>query len=149
MDLMAEQQTVEITIPCLSEYVGVVRLAISGLATRMNFSVEDVEDIKIAVSEACTNCVQYAYPENRPGNIQIRCKVSDDHLEISVTDTGKGFDVNQPIPSRLDAPEPERLGLGLGLTFIKSLTDFSEVTSNLGQGTTVKMVKKVSISDPK
>ena len=58
-----EPVKVELSIPSISEYVGVARLAVAGVASRLKFTHEEIEDIKIAVSEACTNAVQYAYGE--------------------------------------------------------------------------------------
>ncbi len=136
-----EPVQIEMSIPCISEFVGIVRLAVSGIATRMNFNVEDIEDIKIAVSEACTNSVQYAYEKDSSKRIFITCNMYSDKLEIIVKDEGKGFDVTKSIPHRIDEPEPDRLGLGLGITFIKSLMDDADIQSVIGQGTTVTMLK--------
>ncbi|MSR88586.1 MAG: hypothetical protein EXS67_02915 [Candidatus Margulisbacteria bacterium] len=138
---MSEVNKVSITIPSSSEFVGVVRLALSGIATRMNFSVEEIEDIKIAISEACTNAVQHAYPQE-VGTIEITCLIHEDKLEIEVSDTGIGFH-----PQVLGSPEQKeksekKLGLGLGLTFIKNLMDDANVQSELGKGTTIRMAKR-------
>lgn len=131
-------------LPCTSEFVGVARLALSGIATRMNFTVEEIEDIKISVSEACTNCVQYAYEDGAHNLIEIDTYLHPTFLEIIVRDSGKGFDVAHAIsqPAR-EAPVPGKLGLGLGLTFMRNLMDVSEVTSEPGRGTTVRLVKNV------
>ncbi len=140
---MAAQNTVEIKIPCQSEFVGVVRLAVSGIASRMNFSVEDIEDIKIAVSEACTNCVQHAFPNQADGSVLIECRMTKEALIIDVIDSGKGFDPKTVKSEKLKSPsnDPDRVGLGLGLTFIKSLMDKAEFISAPGKGTTIRMTK--------
>ena len=139
-----EPLQIQLTIPCVSEFVGIVRLAVSGVATRMNFSIEEIEDIKIAVSEACTNAVQYAY-DNRGGNINVVCTLYSDSLEILVRDVGKGFSLSEEMMNKKAAsdPVPDKLGLGLGMTFIKSLMDEADFKSELGKGTTVRMIKKV------
>lgn len=143
---------VELSIPCASDYVGVVRLAISGVATRMNFSVEDIEDIKIAVSEACTNAVQYAFDgeEKQSATIKIICNLHADKLEITVKDNGKGFDQaevdrkkQQKSEGTAAVSEGEIPTLGLGLTFIQSLMDEAEITSVPGKGTSIRMVKHI------
>jgi serine/threonine-protein kinase RsbW len=143
-DVKTTAKCISIKIPCYSEYVGVVRLAVSGLATRMNFSIEDIEDIKIAVSEACTNSVQYAYAEKENKYIDILCNSYKDKLELIVSDTGKGFDLNTVTNSR-KVIEKDKLGLGLGITFMKSLMDKTDIISTIGQGTTIKMIKKLSV----
>jgi len=139
-----ESDVVSLSIPCAPEYVAVARLTVSGIATRMNFSIEDIEDIKIAVSEACTNAIQYAYDDSYTHPVvKIICFLNDKDLEIHVVDHGQGFDPenagkNEKTPDKNHMPS-----LGLGLTFIKSLMDKAEINSELGAGTTIKMFKRV------
>ena len=137
-------------LPAAAEYVVVARLAISGVASRMDFTIEEIEDIKIAVSEACTNCVQHAYL-NQPqeGRISMRCDVYEDKLHIAVSDTGKGFDP-AILGSEIQRENSEtNLGLGLGLTFVKSLMDESDFQSEAGKGTTISMAKYKPSSNTK
>jgi serine/threonine-protein kinase RsbW len=138
---MNDDNKVSITIPSSSEYVGVVRLAVSGIATRMNFTVEEIEDIKIAISEACTNAVQHAYPTT-PGHINITSCIEDDKLTIEVSDKGVGFDTNILGSKEQREKSEKKLGLGLGLTFIKNLMDEADVQSQVGKGTTIRMTKQ-------
>lgn len=140
--MMAESSQVTLTIPATSEFVGVVRLAVSGIASRLNFSVDDIEDIKIAISEACTNAVQHAYEDRETGDIKITCTISDDMLNIEVSDIGNGFDTNILGSKEQKENSQKKLGLGLGLTFIKNLMDTSDIESKKGVGTTVTMSKK-------
>lgn len=139
---MADQHVVKVEIPALSEYVAVVRLAISGVATRMHFNIEEIEDIKIAVSEACTNVVQHAYPERADGKIYLTATLSSEVLDIVIEDFGKGFDSGNPVSDKQNGSNGVNFGLGLGLTFIRSLMDESEIVSVPGKGTTVRMRKK-------
>ena len=145
-----EPLQIRMTIPCVSEFVGIVRLAVSGIATRMNFTVEEIEDIKIAVSEACTNAVQYAYGgKDGVGDIAILCNLHADRLEIVIQDSGKGFNLSDDMMNKKGAedPIPDKLGLGLGMTFIKSLMDVADFKSEPGKGTTVRMVKKTPVKN--
>lgn len=136
---------ITLTIPSLPELVGVVRLAISGVAARMNFTIDEIEDIKISVSEACTNVIQHAYGNGsnpHENTIEIKAFINEDTLEIIVKDFGNGFDL-----SILGTPEQrkqseEKMGLGLGLTFIKSLMDDAHFESIEGKGTTIQMSKR-------
>tara|TARA_A100001015_G_C14858054_1_gene659163 strand:- start:492 stop:953 length:462 start_codon:yes stop_codon:yes gene_type:complete len=144
--LNGQPENIEFSMPCMSDYVGVVRLAVSGLATRMNFSIEEIEDIKIAVSEACTNSVQYAFDEPKNERVFITFNLFKDKLEIIVKDSGKGFDVEDleraPINERaLDEIDENIPRLGLGITFIKSLMDETDVKSSPGNGTVIRMAK--------
>ena len=127
-------------MPAKPDYVGMMRLAISGIASRMEFTIEKIEDLKIAISEACTNAVQYAYDNKKDKIVLISCAVHSDKLEITVKDTGKGFSIEEkkkPSSNSLtDSPS-----LGLGITFIKSLMDEAEFKSEPGEGTEVRMVK--------
>ncbi len=134
---------IEMKIPALSDYVGVVRLAVSGIGTRLNFSIEEIEDLKIAVSEACTNAVQYAYTkEDVDPSIWINCYINDTQLKIEIKDTGKGFDPDNIKPrTNDDLIDEDKSNLGLGITFIKSLMDEVEFKSSIGEGTTVTMIK--------
>lgn len=146
--LNGKPENVEFSIPCKSDYVGVVRLAVSGVATRMNFSIEEIEDIKIAVSEACTNSIQYAFDNTDNERVFISFNLFKTKLEIIVKDTGKGFDINNieknPIEKRsLEEINESTPQLGLGLTFIKSLMDEAAIDSKLGSGTTITMAKHI------
>ena len=146
--LNGQPENLEFSMPCMSDYVGVVRLAVSGLATRMNFSIEEIEDIKIAVSEACTNSVQYAFDNPLNERIFISFNLFKDKLEIVVKDNGKGFDAEKldrtPINERtLDEIDENIPRLGLGITFIKSLMDETDVSSSPGKGTTIRMAKHI------
>jgi len=136
---------VSISIPALSEYVGVARLAISGVASRLDFSVEQIEDIKVAVTEACANAVQYAYGNNgrehTDKTVTISCSTFKDRLEIAVRDEGIGFDAkNPPPPDKGDG----HTHLGLGITFMRTLMDKADIDSKKGKGTTVTLVKYVA-----
>ena len=120
----------ELKVPCSSEFVGVVRLAISGIASRMNFAIEDIEDIKVSISEACTNVIQHAYgdfPDLSKDFIFIKVNINNETLSISIEDNGKGFDVKDIGTEKQISLSKEKLGLGLGIEFIKSLMDFSEI----------------------
>jgi len=138
---MPEHHIVKVEIPALSEYVAVIRLAISGVATRMHFNIEEIEDIKIAVSEACTNVVQHAYPHQTDGKINLVATLSDEKLDIAISDSGKGFDAKNPVSDKQDGSNGVNFGLGLGLTFIRSLMDSSEIISEPNKGTTIRMTK--------
>lgn len=126
---------IELTIPAKADYVGVVRLAISGIATRMGFSYDDIEDLKLAVAEACTNAVHHAY-RGEGGEISICCNLYVDRLEIEIIDQGCSFDVSAveaqagPINGRI--PYHALRERGLGLYLMKSLMDRVEIKGDNG-----------------
>ncbi|MBA4536828.1 anti-sigma B factor RsbW [Bacillus aquiflavi] len=134
---------VEIKIPAKPEFVGVIRLTLSGIASRIGFSYEEIEDIKIAASEACTNAVQHAYKPNEQGEIIVSVGLYKNRIEVIVSDNGKNFNlVNNgkkigPYSSE-ESIEFLREG-GLGLYLIETLMD--EVEIRQGNGVSVYMVK--------
>lgn len=143
---MSHPLTVELSIPSLPEFVGVVRLAASGVASRLGFTVDEIEDIKLSVSEACTNAIQHAYgstPCTKNDIIAVTLTISDRTLSITVKDFGSGFDLSILGTEEQKKRSEERMGLGLGLTFIKSLMDDTAFSSKIGQGTTIEMKKTV------
>ena len=134
--------TIKIDVPALSEFVSVVRLAISGLASRIGFTIEDIEDIKIAVSEGCTNAVQHGYEDQDiVGRIYATAEVTDNALKIDISDKGNGFDVKILGTEEQIERSEQKLGLGLGLTFIRNLMDEVEIITSPGEGTTIRMTK--------
>lgn len=134
---------IELTIPAKPEYVGIVRLTTSGVANRMGYSYDDIEDIKIAVSEACTNAVNYAYKNKDEGKVAIRIGNYHDRIEITVIDNGVSFDFQQvvadlkPLDPNMSLDQMNKGGLGLFL--IETLMD--KVTISNDSGVVVKMIK--------
>ncbi len=137
-----------LSIPSDASYVRVVRLAVMGIASRMAFSFEDIEDIKLAVSEACNNAILHAQPNEMSSigaasPVVVRLVVQPDRLEISVEDDGT---IAPPGLVRPLAADASSLGIlpegGMGLFLIETLMD--EVEHESGQKTVVRMTKYVS-----
>ncbi|GAA0351825.1 anti-sigma B factor RsbW [Bacillus horti] len=129
------QDFVELKIPAKPEYVGVVRLLISGVASRFGFSMDDIEDIKLAVAEACTNATLHAY-EGGDGKIIIGCTGYDDRLEIMVMDHGQSFDLEKTRLNLKPIDHTQSIDSitegGLGLFLIESLMDDVQITGDGG-----------------
>ncbi|HZH58930.1 MAG TPA: ATP-binding protein, partial [Metabacillus sp.] len=68
---------IEMKVPAKPEYVGIIRLTLSGIASRMGYSYDDIEDLKIATSEACTNAVQHAYKKSEEGEVVVGFGIYD------------------------------------------------------------------------
>lgn len=128
---------VELRIPSKAEWVAVARLAVAAVANRLNFSIEDIEDVKLAVAEACTNCIQHATGTEQ---IEITCETEPDGLTVRVRDHGHGARP-ESLPQR--RPEEPRVG-GLGVFLIRSLMDSVEYDVHPERGTNLVMTKKVS-----
>ncbi|MHC0039677.1 anti-sigma B factor RsbW [Pseudoneobacillus sp. C159] len=134
---------IEIAVPAKPEYVGVIRLTLSGLANRIGFSYDELEDLKIAVSEACTNAVLHAYQNQEQGNVKVGFGLYKDRIEIMIADNGQSFDFNQAkegIGPYKNGTSIEYLREGgLGLYLIESLMD--EVRIHHHHGVTIFMTK--------
>lgn len=132
---------VELRIPNDARWLTVVRLAVSGVASRLGASYEDVDDMKVAVSEACTNAIDHAFRDREcgQGTIAIRFHPGEGEVRVEVEDRGCGFDVSKA--EVVDDADPGKRG-GLGLFLMQKLMDETEVVSQPGGGTVVKMVKR-------
>lgn len=136
---MSAAHAVHLTIPAKAEYITLVRLALTGLWRLRSFSEEALADLKLALTEACSNSVRHAYGEGSEGIVQIDYELHPDRLVIEVSDDGTGFGFN------LAQWEQEREELtegGLGLAIIHSLTDELELADgDSGQGSRLRFVK--------
>ena len=129
-----------LAIPSLPENVGLARVAVAAFAAQVDMTVNDLEEIKVAVSEAVSNAIIHGYGNNPDGLVTIRCQREDGQLEISVSDTGIGIaDITQAMQPAFST-DPERMGLGFA--FMQSFMDDLRVISEPGQGTQVIMRKK-------
>ncbi|HZG70349.1 MAG TPA: anti-sigma B factor RsbW [Chondromyces sp.] len=133
---------IEMKIPAKPEYVGVIRLTLSGIASRMGFTYDAIEDLKIATSEAITNAVQHAYEDNDKGEVIVGFALYPERLEVMVSDNGQSFNFNETKkevgPYEEDSVEFLREG-GLGLYLIETLMD--DVKVHHKEGVTVFMTK--------
>lgn len=130
---------IELKVPAKAEYVGVLRLSLSGIASRMGFSYEAIEDLKVALSEAATNVVSHAYEKKEKGELTLGLGVYDDRLEIMVSDQGDSFHFEEikdrigPV-NNIDEQKPIdqlREG-GFGLYLIEALMDKVEINNDYG-----------------
>jgi anti-sigma regulatory factor (Ser/Thr protein kinase) len=125
--LADDQPDLELTLPARAENVAVVRHAFGGLGDVLDISDQALSDIKLAVTEACTNVVVHAYPGSE-GPLGVRAHIEDRRLTIVVTDRGRG------ILPRADSP-----GLGLGLPLIATLAESLELGKGSDEQTEVRM----------
>ena len=135
------RDTIELTIEARAENLAIVRLALAGVTATTSATREDVGDLKLAVTEACSNAIQHAYPGPAGDNqIRVRYSVGEETLLVEVEDQGRGFERGSP------SVNVERNGHGLGgmgLTIIELLTDELTITSS-SSGTRIVFVKRFS-----
>jgi serine/threonine-protein kinase RsbW len=111
---------VSLTIPAKPEYIALGRLALTGLLRPHEIAEEVVADLKLALTEACSNSIRHAYADEREGVVQIRYELENGRVAVEVVDDGHGFDSEEVEP--LDSLGSLDEG-GLGLAIIRAVTD--------------------------
>lgn len=128
---------VRLDFPAKADYLLLARLALSGLARTLPLDVEEVADLKLAVTEACGNAVRHAYGDH-DGSVRVSFVVGPTSLELIVEDRGEGI-------SEVDVGEegePEPLEGGMGMAIIRAVVDEVDVRDGAdGRGTVVHMTK--------
>lgn len=138
---MSRDNWVYLKFPSRPQNVAVARVAAATLASQLDFSLAEIEEIKVAVSEAVSNCVLHAYPHGE-GPVEMEIRVGDEGFYVAVTDQGQGIaDVAQARePTFTTSRDPDHLGLGF--TFMENFMDAMEVESAPGKGTQVRLWKR-------
>jgi len=134
--MSAEARTVSLTIPARPEYITLGLLALTAIAGVRPFSDETLHDLKLALTEACTNSVKHAYDEMGGGSVDIVYELQPDRLAVEVGDAGTGFD---PEAAATNGDELEEGGLGIAI--IRALTDEVEIAECEGGGSRLRFVK--------
>lgn len=135
--------TLSIKVNALEANESFLRSAIGAYAARMNPTLEIISDIKTAVSEAVTNAIVHGYSCDPDGIIAVNCEIEDGKLTIEVQDFGIGIaDVQEAMRDFFTTKANDERS-GLGFTIMKSFMDNLEVYSEPGEGTLVKMEKKL------
>ena len=119
---------VKLTLPARPENVSVIRHVLGGFAEALRLRDELVEDLRLAVTEACTNVVRHAYPADVPGSVEIAIVPTEDTVRVMVSDRGRG------IGSSSDTTGP-----GLGLPLIAAIADEVDLQAVPGGGSRVAM----------
>jgi serine/threonine-protein kinase RsbW len=143
-----ESHVVCLSVPAEAEYIDLVRLTLYGISSKLGFSYEEIEDMKVAVAEACNNAVVHAYDPGSPGKLEVRFERIQDGLRIAVKDNGPSFDfvekARQAEPLHDKSLNEIHVG-GLGIYLMQALMD--EVEVNTGLGTEVVLTKRVCKSE--
>jgi serine/threonine-protein kinase RsbW len=134
-----EGRSVRLTIPAKPEYITLGRLALTAIAGVRPVSDEALHDLKLALTEACTNSVKHAYGDG-VGSVDIVYELLADRLEVEVGDAGSGFDPNSGRGNGGDELEEG----GLGIAIIRALTDEVEIGEREGGGSRLRFVKLLS-----
>jgi serine/threonine-protein kinase RsbW len=128
---------VRLTIPARPEYITLCRLALTGLSALRPFSEELLADLKLALTEACSNSVRHAYAGGGDGVVEIVYDLQPDRLVIEVTDEGEGFD-----PEDTGTPGEGLSEGGLGIAIIRAIADEVEIGQRpQGKGSRLRFEK--------
>lgn len=122
------------------------RVVAAAFVSQMDPTLEELADVKTAVSEAVTNAIIHGY-ENKNGLITMICRQYDNSVEIEITDAGKGIEDIEQARQPLFTSKPDMERSGMGFTVMESFMDRIEVNSKPGVGTTVILYKKFGNTD--
>lgn len=135
--MSSENAVINLTIPAKAEYITLGRLALTALARARDFPDETLADLKLALTEACSNSVRHAYgPE--AGTVELLYELWPDRLVVEVSDEGSGFEPPSDLEEMGDLGEG-----GLGLAIIRELVDELEITDRSGGGSRLRFVKNL------
>ena len=139
----SDRGVVALSIPAKAEYIALCRLALAGLAHVRALEPETLADLKLALTEACSNSIRHAYAEGRSGAVEIRYELNGEKLAVEVADEGSGFVADEG--SGFDAERGAGDGAeldegGLGIAIIRALTDELAIESHQN-GSRLRFVK--------
>lgn len=136
---MKIKNQVKISMQSLSENIGIARMAAATFSAQAELTLGDIEEIKVAISEAVSNAVIHGY-EGESGIVEFSMLLYEDRIEYIVEDFGKGIEDITAAREPSYSSDPERMGLGF--VFMESFMSELEVDSSPGEGTKVKMIRR-------
>jgi stage II sporulation protein AB (anti-sigma F factor) len=142
MQEVSMEDILKIEMSCKPENEGLARIAIATFMVRLNPTLEEINDVKTAVSEAVTNAIVHGY-EDREGIIYLEGIIKEKAIEISVKDEGVGIANIKEAREPLYTTKPEEERSGMGFTFMEIFMDEVHIDSKVGEGTEVRMIKKI------
>ena len=131
---------VALVFPSKSSNESFARIVAAALVSQLDPTVEELADVRTAVSEAVTNAIIHGY-ENEIGDIRMNCRLYPDSIEITIEDEGRGIENIELARQPLYTSKPEMERSGLGFTVMETFMDTIDVISEAGKGTTVIMFK--------
>lgn len=132
----------ELVFDAVSINESLARVAVAAFVTEKNPTLEEISDIKTAVSEAVTNAIIHGYGQKQ-GKVRLHCKWEDKVLLLEIEDKGVGIDNVKQAMEPLFTTKPEEDRSGMGFSFMEAFMDELEVDSTPGEGTTIRMQKEI------
>ena len=127
----------------ISENESFARLAVASFCANENLTIEDIADIKTAVSEAVTNSIVHGY-DGKEGDVEIIVEINDEKIHIEVIDSGVGIEDLAQAQKPFFTTKPDSERSGMGFTVMEGFVDEMKVESSLGKGTKVVLIKKIN-----
>lgn len=134
----------ELKFPSMSENESLARVSVAAMIAQMDPTLEELTEIKTVVSEAVTNAIIHGYQESPEGIITVRVQIQEKEVTIEVEDEGVGISNLEEARQPLFTTKPELERSGMGFTIMENFMDRVHVTTEVGKGTKVTMVKSLS-----
>lgn len=135
----------EVKFSAKSENESLSRVIVASFAAKLDPTIEELSDIKTAVSEAVTNSIIHAYDEDESKLVYLRCEIEDRTIKVVVEDRGHGIDDVEEAMQPMYTSKPELERSGMGFSFMESFMDSLKVVSVKGEGTKVVMTKTIEL----
>lgn len=142
---MYNENEMKLEFDSISCNEGFARVAVAAFLTQLNPTLEEVADVKTAVSEAVTNAIIHGY-ENCVKKIHITCKINGNNFYVEIADSGKGIENISLAMEPLFTTKPDEERSGMGFAFMDAFMDELEVISKPSKGTVIKMKKIIGES---
>ncbi|GAA3643297.1 anti-sigma F factor [Asaccharospora irregularis] len=137
--------TIEVKFSAKSENESLARVIVASFAAKLDPTLDEIADIKTAVSEAVTNAIIHGYEEDESKFVYLRCTIQKNTIKIVVEDRGNGIEDIQMAMQPLYTSKPELERSGMGFTVMESFMDDVKVSSIKGDGTKIVMTKKINL----
>ncbi len=141
--MISSKSFMKLEIPSRSENEAFARVVVAAFASRLDPTLEEISDLKTAISEAVTNAIIHAY-EDQLGLIVIEVSLEGNKLTADITDFGAGIENIEEARKPFYTSKPELERSGMGFTIMENFMDRINVQSEIGRGTTVTMIKHIS-----
>ncbi|MGM9535481.1 MAG: anti-sigma F factor [Intestinibacter sp.] len=135
----------EVKFSAKSENESLARVIVASFAAKLDPTIDELSDIKTAVSEAVTNAIIHGYEEDESQFVYLRCELIENTIKIVVEDYGKGIEDVEEARQPMFTSKPELERSGMGFSFMESFMDDVQVASIVGEGTKVIMTKTIEI----
>lgn len=133
----------EVKFSAKSENESLARVIVASFAAKLDPTLDELSDIKTAVSEAVTNSIIHGYEEDEDKFVYVKCELLENTIKITVEDFGKGIEDIEQAKQPMFTSKPELERSGMGFSFMESFMDDLQVFSKLGEGTKVIMTKTI------